>query len=114
MSKTFNYEETLELLQKHGQTHLLNHYNSLTEEEKQSLLSQINNIDFYMMNQLYAISMDKISNIKETDVIEPIGYVNSADYKNNEHYMSIGKKILDENALAVVTMAGRPRYKTWP
>lgn len=106
MSKTFNYEETLELLKKHGQTHLLNHYNSLTEEEKQSLLSQINDIDFYMMNQLYAISIDKISNIKETDIIEPIGYIDSAEYKENEYYMNIGKKILEKNGLAVVTMAG--------
>jgi len=41
-----SYEETLKLLQDKGQTQLLKYYDELSENEKEALLEQINNIDF--------------------------------------------------------------------
>lgn len=104
--RRFGYEETLELLKKYNQTHLLNHYSSLSDDEKQELLSQINLIDFNMMKDLYTLSISNASNVNDTDKIEPISYVDSAEYKDNEHYLNLGKKVLEKNGLAVVTMAG--------
>ena len=100
------YEEALEILKKYNQTHLLNHYEGLNNSEKQNLLSDISKIDFELMQQLYNISVQNTSNTKATDKIEPIEYLDSADYKNNEHYLNIGKEVLKRNELAVITMAG--------
>ena len=44
---------TMQILKKYNQEQLLNFYNELTNDEKQKLLSQINSIDFDMVNTLY-------------------------------------------------------------
>ena len=40
------YENALEILKKYGQEHVLAYYDELNDEEKQSLLLQIDEIDF--------------------------------------------------------------------
>ena len=46
------YENALEILKKYGQEHVLAYYDELNEEEKQSLLLQIDEIDFSMFDVL--------------------------------------------------------------
>jgi UDP-N-acetylglucosamine pyrophosphorylase len=92
-------------LKKYGQEHLLNHYDSLDENKKKELIHQLSNIDYELINSLYANT--KKENHNEKDVIEPIEYLDK--YKLNEEYKTyeaIGKKSIKEGKLAVVTMAG--------
>ena len=46
------YENALEILKKYGQEHVLAYYDELNDEEKQSLLLQIDEIDFSMFDVL--------------------------------------------------------------
>lgn len=93
-------------LKKYGQEHLLNHYEKLDENKKKKLLEQLSNIDFELINSLYA-NTKKTENVSNKDIIEPIDYLDK--YKLNEEYKryeSIGKKAIKEGKLAAVTMAG--------
>ena len=46
------YENALEVLKKYGQEHVLAYYDELNDEEKQSLISQIEEIDFSIFDVL--------------------------------------------------------------
>ena len=100
-----NLEEIKYELKKYGQEHLLNHYETLDDNKKKELVHQLSNIDYELINSLYANTKKEIKNDK--DVIEPIEYLDK--YKLNEEYKTyeaIGKKAIKEGKLAAVTMAG--------
>ena len=95
-----------ELLQKYKQEHLLSNYNNLDEQKKEELLDQILQIDFEQMKKLYE-SVGKV--VEETNVkIEPISYIEKTTIEANKKQdcFEKGAKVLKENKLAVVTMAG--------
>jgi UDP-N-acetylglucosamine pyrophosphorylase len=98
-------EEAKKILKKYNQEHLLNGYNNLDEKDQKILLNQILNIDFELVNSLYANTKNDINNNK--DKIEPMEYLDK--YKLNEeykYYENIGKQAIKEGKLAAVTMAG--------
>ena len=98
-------EEVKDILKKYGQEHLLNHYDELDEQKKETLLKQINHIDFELVNKLY--DSTKEQKINTNDKITPIDYLDK--FKLNDqykYYESIGKKAIKEGKLAAVTMAG--------
>ena len=98
-------EEVKDILKKYGQEHLLNHYEELDEQKKETLLKQINHIDFELVNKLY--DSTKEQKINTNDKITPIDYLDK--FKLNDqykYYESIGKKAIKEGKLAAVTMAG--------
>ena len=98
-------EEVKDILKKYGQEHLLNHYEELDEKKKETLLKQINHIDFELVNKLY--DSTKEQKINTNDKITPIDYLDK--FKLNDqykYYESIGKKAIKEGKLAAVTMAG--------
>lgn len=92
-------------LNKYGQTHLLNGYENLPENKQKQLLSQIEEIDFELINSLYEKTKKELD--LSNDKIEPIEYLDkyklSGEYKT---YEEIGKKAISEGKLAAVTMAG--------
>ena len=47
-----NYNEARELLSEKGQGHLLRYYDELSKEEQESLLTQIERIDFSVLSDL--------------------------------------------------------------
>jgi len=92
-------------LKKYGQEHLLNNYENLDENKQKILINQLSNIDFELINSLYANTKKVDKNSK--DVIEPIEYLDK--YKLNDQYKvyeAIGKAAIKEGKLAAVTMAG--------
>ena len=98
-------EEIQDILKKYGQEHLLNHYDLLDEKKKQTLLEQINKIDFELVNNLYSSTKEQKTN--GHDKITPIDYLDK--FKLNDqykYYEGIGKKAIKEGNLAAVTMAG--------
>jgi len=93
------------ILKKYGQEHLLNHYETLDDVHKKELIKQLENIDFELVNSLYAHTKKKEKN--ENDKITPIEYLDK--YKLGDeykYYENIGKKAIKEGKLAAVTMAG--------
>lgn len=98
-------EELHSVLKKYGQEHLLKHYESLDDKNKEELLHQIENINFDLISGLY--KKTKKEDKHENDKITPIEYMDK--YKLNDkykYYENIGKKAIQEGKLAAVTMAG--------
>lgn len=100
-----NLDEIKWKLKKHNQEHLLNGYNELPENKQKELLTQLQEIDFELIDNLYRNTTKGID--LSNDKIEPIEYLDK--YKLNEkfkEYELIGKKAISEGKLAAVTMAG--------
>ena len=102
------YYNALNKCSEYGQEHLLRFYDQLNEQERDSLISQIENIDFKQMEELYrqAVSDEDIEDL--TGRISPINvYVKDrlpgAEVKQ---CCAIGRELMRSGRYAVVTMAG--------
>ena len=98
--------DTMQILKKYNQEHLLNFFNELTNSEKEILLSQIHNTNFDEINKLYIHSNldDSIS----FDRISPIPFIEKEKLSKEEieHYFKIGNEAINREKLAVITLAG--------
>ena len=101
-----NYEKAKDVLKKYNQEHLLNFYDELNDEEKNLLVTQILNINFEQILNLYASS--KIPKVIPQDLITPLPYVikKSLSSKESVYYVQIGNNIISQGKLALVTLAG--------
>ena len=98
-------EEVKAILNKYNQEHLLNHFSDLDEKKQKMLLEQILNIDFELINSLYANI--KKEDTENNDKIEPIEYLDKNKlYDDYKYYENIGKHAIESGKLAAVTMAG--------
>lgn len=99
-------EETKKLLKKYNQNHIIKLLDELDEEKKESLIEQINNIDFHQMSELYANTKKEVE-IKENK-IESIKYLDKAKLSKDEKekFDSLGENTIENGQYAVVTMAG--------
>ncbi|MBQ2938042.1 MAG: UDPGP type 1 family protein [Clostridia bacterium] len=98
-------DEVRSVLKKYNQEHLLNGFEKLDDKKKQTLIDQILNIDFELINSLYINTKNDFCN--NNDKIEPMDYLDK--YKLNEeykYYENIGKQAIKSGKLAAVTMAG--------
>ena len=95
-----------QILQKYGQEHLLNSFNSLPKEKQSELLDAILTTDFKQMQKLYETT--KIKATFENVKLEPIAHITKADLSKEEleQYTSLGEDAIKAGKLAVVTMAG--------
>ena len=98
-----NYEEAKSLLEKYGQTHLLKYYDQLDENQKASLLKQIGQIDFSLL--------DLIKNGEkavEKGVITPLEHAVSIDdiEKNREKFTKTGEDAIKQGKVAALLLAG--------
>ena len=95
-----------EILEKYGQTHVLNSYERLSDEEKEELLNQVLSIDFEKIADLY--EKTKIKPTTGNDVLEPMPYVdaNKLNDDEKENYMTKGDEIIASGKYAVVMVAG--------
>lgn len=98
--------DVMQTLKKYNQEHLLNFFNELQDSEKESLISQINSIDFEEIKQLYINSTmdDSIS----SDRISPIPFVekNLLTKSEIDAYSRIGNNAINSGKLAIITLAG--------
>ena len=101
-----NLESIKNKLKKYNQEHLLLKYDELSEEKKEELLNQIDNIDFDLMKKLYEEAKKPV-NLEEV-TIEPIDYVDKSKLtvSEKEIYERKGIEAIKYNKFAVVTMAG--------
>lgn len=99
-------EETIEILKKHSQEHLLQFLPYLTKEEQENLENQILKIDFEQLDKLYEST--KKEQIVEEKKIEHISYTDKSKLtkERKEQLESIGKQVITSGKYAVITMAG--------
>ena len=101
------FEQVEKILRKTGQEHLLKQYERLTDDKKkQEFLNSILTIDFDAINEIYFNSKKNITNKDFT--IEPIKFIDKEriDEKEYIEYEKLGREIIKNVKLAVVTMAG--------
>lgn len=99
-------EETIHILKKYSQEHLLEYLPYLTEEEQQNLEKQILRIDFEQLQKLYKTT--KMDATIEEKVIEHIPYVDKSKLSEERkaELEKVGKDIISSGKYAIITMAG--------
>ena len=99
----------VEIVKKYNQEHLLKYIDLIsTNEGKNNLINDIENIDFEKLNRLFALSNQNFKNSMKTVMLEHIRVFDKSrfsDGENNE-ILKIGEDIIANNQYAVVTMAG--------
>ena len=99
-------EEIEQLLKEYNQEHIIKLLDELDEEKKESLIEQINNIDFHQIMELYENTKKEIE-IKD-NIIEAIDYLDKEKLTKNEKetFEELGERVITSGQYAVVTMAG--------
>ena len=98
-----SYEQAKSLLEKYGQTQLLKYYDELNDSQKESLLKQISEIDFGLLD----LVKDGES-VSEKGVITPLDdAVSIKDIEENkEKYTAIGVGAIKQGKVAALLLAG--------
>jgi UDP-N-acetylglucosamine/UDP-N-acetylgalactosamine diphosphorylase len=97
-----NLEQAREKLNQYGQLHVLDHYDTLTDEQKKMLLTQIDETDFSVIR--YA--KNPHGNQKRGK-IEPLGAMEISEIEKNEaHFREVGLAALRERKIGAVLLAG--------
>lgn len=101
-----NYNKANEIVKKYHQEHLLDFYDELDDDEKNSLCNQICNIDFEQIFNLYETS--KTNEDIPISAIDPLHYFVKEKLSNEEkdYYCKLGEEAIKNHEFAVVTMAG--------
>ena len=98
-----NRDQAARILKDYGQEHILNYFDELTDNEKQELLSQIEIIDFSVLDNLDA---EKNSNTVRGK-FEPLGAVTIEDIaSNSDEYVRAGVEAIKKGKTAAVLLAG--------
>ena len=94
-----NYTEAVQKLEKYGQTHLLKYYDELSENEKSSLLKQIDETDFSIVNTNKAAG--------EKGKTEPIAVTELDEIKSNrDRFCDAGMEQIKAGRVGAVLLAG--------
>lgn len=98
-----NYQDTLSLLEKHGQTHLLRYYDTLSTDEQHSLLEQINSFDFTLLSLLTTHQ----STEESRGHLEPLGALEIAEINaRRAEFEALGCNALKDGKIGAVLLAG--------
>ena len=98
---SMNLEQAKEKLNKYGQLHVLDHYDTLTDEQKEMLLKQIDETDFSVIR--YA--KNPHGNQKRGK-IEPLGAMEISEIeKNEQHFREVGLAALRARKIGAVLLA---------
>ena len=97
-----NFEEAKKKLAEYGQTHVLNYFDELTQEQKEELLTQIDETDFSVVR--YA---DNPHGGQKRGKITPLGAMEIAEIeKNRAHFEKVGLEALRAQKIGAVLLAG--------
>lgn len=101
-----NIEKTIEKLNKYEQEHIVKIMEKFTEEEKEKLAEQIENMDFENITHLYKELTKEEINIGNK--IEPISALkkDKISLEELEEINDLGKNVIISGQFAVATMAG--------
>lgn len=93
-----------DMLKKYNQEHLLMFYETLTDEQKQELICDIQNINFEEMMS-FTNAEETLSKASKIEPVTAVQKQNLTDIQIEEFKLR-GKKIIESGSYAVVTMAG--------
>ena len=95
-----------DILLKYNQEHLLYFYNELSDDQKETLLNQLLNIDFEEILNLYKNSMKKDK--LDLSTLSPLPHYEKELFSEEElsDYINLGENIIKSGSFAVVTMSG--------
>ncbi len=98
-----NYNEAKELLEKNNQSHLLEYFDELNDEQKEHLLEQISEIDFDLIKLI-----ENADTPGERGVITPLdAEVSIKDIEENaEKFRAKGLEAIKEGKVAALLLAG--------
>ena len=97
-----NFEEAKSKLEKYGQLHVLKYYEKLTAEEKEQLLTQIEETDFEVLKYC-----DKKEKLVEKGKIEPLAAMQLESIEENrEMFEKIGMDAIKAGKVGAVLLAG--------
>ena len=97
-----NFEEAKQKLAECGQTHVLDYFDELTQEQKEELLAQIDETDFSVVR--YAANPH---GGQKRGKITPLGAMEIAEIeKNREHFEKVGLEALRAQKIGAVLLAG--------
>ena len=97
-----NYQEAYKKLEKYGQLHVLKYYEELAEEEREALLSQIEQTDFDMLSLC-----KKRETLNPRGKIEPIAVMELPQIEEKrEAYTEIGVEAVRAGKVGAVLLAG--------
>lgn len=103
-----SYKEALELTKIYNQEHLLKYFEELSNEEKQNLLQEIEEIDFDLIKCLYENNVK--GHIEDgDDKIEPIEQskeFHNMSQEEKDKYYKIGIKAISEGEVCALVVAG--------
>lgn len=98
-----NYESAMNILAPLGQEHLLRYYNELTEKERTNLISQIEKIDFTILDALDTENNGEL----QKGIITPIEAATAENIaKNGEKYRECGLSAIKNGKVCAVLLAG--------
>ena len=99
-------QEVIEILKQYNQEHIIKFLERLDEEKQNTLIKQIQNIDFHQITELYNNTKKEIE-FKEGK-IEPLKYLDKAKLTDiqRKKFDELGEAIIRAGEYAVVTMAG--------
>ena len=101
-------KKILSTLREFQQEHLLKHWESLSETQQNSLESQINIIDFSLLNNLYNQAKFDKHTIEGEKSIKPLEYDSRDKYSKEElsRWRDLGLQALKEKKVAALLVAG--------
>lgn len=96
------YEEACTKLEKYGQQHVMKYYDTLTQEEKDALLAQIENTDFSMLH--FANDREELP---ARGKIEPLGAMELSEVEEHKaEFKEIGLQAIRDGKVGAVLLAG--------
>lgn len=99
------YNDLLEKVNKYDQQHLLKYYGELNDIDKQSLLCDINSLDFQLVSRVYdEINSEKILPKDITPM--QAGDAEAFSQEEYDRYFTLGLKEIDLGHVAALTMCG--------
>ena len=97
-----DYEEAWKLISEHKQEYLKYHYQKLSDIDKKKLLSQVEEVDWTLLDRLN--DKDKVTT---KGIIEPIEVLELDEImKNQDTYEEVGSKAIQAGKLGAVLLAG--------
>ena len=100
-----DFEKVLNKLKKYGQEHLINFYDELNNFEKNRLISEIENIDFELIENLYKNKDRDVLLSNEITVAPSIDKEKLSD-EEKSYFERVGIGAIKNNEVAICQMAG--------
>lgn len=102
-----------EELSKHGQEHLLDHWDSISEEQRREMFTEIKELDFQELNEYFASTVAELENAgqKLDDRMQPLdesqcGAVVKSTDEELAHYENLSMTEIAEGRVGILLLAG--------